>query len=47
MSKSGTKKGLLITFEESHEAYLQVSLQGYFSLMWHHEHAPQEPQRSS
>jgi hypothetical protein len=37
------QKGLLITLEESHEKYLQVSLQGYSALTWRHEHNPPEP----
>jgi hypothetical protein len=46
MNEGGTKKGLLIAFEESHKEFLQVFLQGYSTLTWRHEHKPQEPQRS-
>jgi hypothetical protein len=46
MSEGGTKKGLLIVLEGSHEEFLQVSLHGYSALTWHHEQKPQEPQQS-
>ncbi len=36
-------KGLLIVLEEVHNKYLQASCQGFSTLMWHHEHNPQEP----
>jgi hypothetical protein len=36
-------KGLLIALQESHKEFLQVSLQGYSTLTWHHEHKPQKP----
>ncbi len=39
-------KGLLIVLEEVREEYLQASHQGFSTLTWHHEHNPQEPQRS-
>ncbi len=39
------QKGLQIVLEESHKEYLQVSLQGYSTLMCHHEHKLQESQR--
>jgi hypothetical protein len=46
-SNSGTieQKGPLYLPEESCKEYLQVSYPGYSTLMWHHEHYPQEPQR--
>jgi hypothetical protein len=41
------QKGLDIALEKSHKEYFQASLQGYFTLTWCHEHAPQEPWRTS
>jgi hypothetical protein len=35
------QKGLHIVLEEFREEYLQVSLQGYSALTWHHEYTPQ------
>ncbi len=39
------QKGLLIVLEESHEEYLQLSLQWYSALSCSHEHKPHKPQR--
>jgi hypothetical protein len=36
------QKGILIALEEFHNKYLQVSLQGYSTPSWCHEHEPQE-----